>query len=195
MATQDSDEALANATIGELEPYADKVVVEDYNPEWPAWYTADEATIRAALGPAVLQVEHTGSTSVPGLPAKPIIDILLQVADSAQESLYIPALEAAGYTMRVREPSWYEHRMLRRRTEDGSAHDVNLHVFSPVHAAGEIERILAFRDWLRTHDEDRDYYGRTKRELAQREWKFVQHYANAKSEVVEEILGRALGVQ
>ncbi|MGW5378352.1 GrpB family protein [Nocardia sp. NPDC003999] len=67
-----------------------------------------------------------------------------------------------------------------------------LHVLSPESGGPEIERILAFRDWLRTHEDDRAYYERTKRELTQREWKFVQHYANAKSGVVEEILGRAL---
>lgn len=195
MATQDSDEELAAAIIGDLEPFAVKVVVEDYNPEWPAWYTSDEATIRAALGPTVLRVEHTGSTSVPGLAAKPIIDILLVVADSADEPAYVPALEGAGYSMRVREPNWFEHRMLKRWPDQGTHHEVNLHVFSSSHAADEIERILAFRDWLRTHDDDREYYERTKRELAQRDWKYVQHYANAKSEVVEEILGRALGAQ
>lgn len=180
-------------TIGDLTPYAIKVVVEDYNPEWPSWYAAEETRIRAALGPVVLRVEHTGSTSVPGLAAKPIIDMLLLVPDSGDEPTYLPALEAAGYTLRVREPDWYEHRCLIRRTEDGADHDVNLHVFSPSHASVEIDRVLAFRDWLRTHDDDRAYYERTKRSLAARDWKYVQHYANAKSEVVEEILHRALG--
>ena len=192
MATQDSDEELAAATIGELEPYAVKVVVEDYNPEWPSWYTAEEARIRAALGPQVLRIEHTGSTAVPGLAAKPIIDILLLVPDSADEPGYVPALESAGYAMRAREPDWYQHRCLIRRVENGAEHDVNLHVFSPSRAHQEIERVLAFRDWLRTHDDDRAYYERTKRELAQRDWMYVQHYANAKSDVVEEILSRAL---
>jgi GrpB-like predicted nucleotidyltransferase (UPF0157 family) len=102
-------------------------------------------------------------------------------------------LESAGYTMRVREPNWYEHRCLNRRVERGAEHSVNLHVFSPSRAEDEIERVLAFRDWLRTHDDDRARYERTKRELAQRDWKYVQQYANAKSDIVEEILGRALG--
>jgi len=192
MATTDSDEAIEAATVGDLTPYAIKVVVEDYNPEWPAWYAADEATIRAALGPVVLRIEHTGSTAVPGLAAKPLIDILLLVPDTADEAAYVPALAAAGYRMRVRQPDWYEHRCLIRRVEDGAEHSVNLHVFSPELGAPEIERILAFPEWLRTHDDDRDYYERTKRELAQRDWKYVQHYADAKSEVVEEILKRAL---
>ena len=192
VATMDSDEEIEAATIGELTPYAVTVVVEDYNPEWSAWYASDEATIREALGSVVLRIEHTGSTSVPGLAAKPLIDILLLVPDTTDEAAYVPALEAVGYTMRVREPNWYEHRCLIRRVEDGAEHSVNLHVFSPESGAPEIERMLAFRDWLRTHDDDRTCYERTKRELAQRDWEYVQHYADAKSEVVEEILTRAL---
>ncbi|MFE7718750.1 GrpB family protein [Nocardia rhizosphaerihabitans] len=191
MATLDSDDEITAATIGELEPYAVKVVIEDYNPGWPIWYSEEEAAIRAALGVLVLRIEHTGSTSVRGLAAKPIIDILLVVPDTADEDVYVPALEAAGYTLRIRQPNWHQHRCLIRRTEDGAPWSVNPHVFSPELGAVEIERILAFRDWLRTHDEDRVYYERIKRELAQYNWKFVQHYANAKSEVVEEILRRA----
>ncbi|TQM30111.1 GrpB family protein [Nocardia bhagyanarayanae] len=192
MARLDSDDELAAATVGVLKPYAVEIVIEDYNPEWPAWYAEDEAAIRAALGPLALRIEHTGSTSVPGLSAKPLIDILLVVPDAADEAAYVPALEAAGYTLRIRQPDWYQHRCLVRRVEDGARWSVNLHVLDPESGAPEIERILAFRDRLRTHDDDRKYYEQVKRELAQRDWKFVQHYANAKSDVVEEILGRAL---
>ncbi|NKY30753.1 GrpB family protein [Nocardia gamkensis] len=191
MATLDDDE-IAAATVGEVEPYAVKVVLEDYNPAWPDWYAEEEAVIRAALGDVALRIEHTGSTSVPGLAAKPLIDILLLVPDADDEAAYLPALEAAGYALRVRQPDWYQHRCLVRRVQSGARRSVNLHVFAPESGAPEIERILAFRDRLRTHDEDREYYEHTKRALARRDWKFVQHYANAKSEVIEEILGRAL---
>ncbi|MEU2177893.1 GrpB family protein [Nocardia sp. NPDC019219] len=191
MATVD-DEEIAAATVGELRPYGVEVVLEEYNGAWPDWYAEEEAAIRAALGDVALRIEHTGSTSVPGLAAKALIDILLLVPEAADEAAYLPALEAAGYALRIRQPGWYQHRCLVRRVDDGAPRDVNLHVLSPESGTPEIERILAFRDWLRTHDEDRVYYERTKRELAQREWKFVQHYANAKSAVIEEILGRAL---
>ncbi|MEU2014268.1 GrpB family protein [Nocardia sp. NPDC019302] len=191
MATLDDDE-IAAATVGEVQPYAVEVVLEDYNPAWPDWYAEEEAVIRAALGDVALRIEHTGSTSVPGLAAKPLIDILLLVPDADDEAAYLPALEAAGYALRVRQPNWYQHRCLVRRVQSGARRSVNLHVFAPESGAPEIERILAFRDRLRTHDEDREYYERTKRALARRDWKFVQHYANAKSEVIEEILGRAL---
>ncbi|MEA3526904.1 GrpB family protein [Nocardia sp. CDC186] len=108
------------------------------------------------------------------------------------EAAYLPALEAAGYALRIRQPDWYQHRCLVRRVESGAPWSVNLHVLSPESGAHEIERILAFRDRLRTHDDDRAFYEHAKRRLAQRRWKLVQHYANAKSEVIEEILGRAL---
>ncbi|MGK8525307.1 GrpB family protein [Nocardia asteroides] len=191
MATVD-DDAIAAATIGDLKPYAVQVVLEEYNPAWPDWYAEEETAIRAALGGIALRVEHTGSTSVPGLAAKPLINILLLVPETDDEGAYLPALEAAGYALRIRQPDWYRHRCLIRRVGSGARRDVNLHVFSPQSGAPEIERILAFRDRLRTDAADREYYERTKRALARREWKFVQHYANAKSEVIEEILGRAL---
>ncbi|WP_249644450.1 GrpB family protein [Nocardia sputi] len=186
------DDDIAAVTIGELEPYAVEVVLEDYNPAWPSWYAEEKAAIGAALGGVALRIEHTGSTSVPGLAAKPLIDILLVVPDTADEAAYIPALEAAGYSLRIRQVDWYQHRCLVRRVESGAPRNVNLHVLSPESGAVEIERILAFRDRLRANDDDRSYYERTKRQLALREWKFVQHYANAKSAVIEEILGRAL---
>lgn len=183
------EEELRAVTIGELKPYATKVVVVDYDPRWPDWFAEDEARIVTALGPIALSVEHTGSTSVPGLPAKPIIDVLLQVPDTADEPTYVPALEAAGYPLRIREPQWLEHRCFQVR---GGAHDVNLHVYSPRYAEEEIRRVLAFRDWLRTHDDDRDRYAATKRELATKDWRYVQDYADAKTPVITEILAKAL---
>lgn len=187
-----SDDEYAAAVIGEFEPPSAKVVIKDYNPDWPEWYRVEQTAMRAVLGPLALRIEHTGSTAVPGLAAKSVIDMLLVVPDSSDEAAYIPALETVGYTLRSREPGWYQHRFLNRRVHEGAPHDVNLHVFPPELAAPEIERILAFRDWLRTHEEDRAYYERTKRGLAQHNWKYVYHYANAKSDVVKEILSRAL---
>ncbi|MPZ82259.1 MAG: hypothetical protein GEV28_18415 [Actinophytocola sp.] len=187
------DEQLRAVTIGELAPYATKVVIEDYDPRWPAWFAEDRARILDALGERALSVEHTGSTSVPGLPAKPIIDVMLLVDDTADEPSYVPALVAAGYRLRIREPEWLEHRCLRRRVEDGDPHGVNLHVWSPRHAAEEIDRVLSFRDWLRTHDDDRDRYAATKRELAAQAWRYVQNYADAKTSFIEEIIAKARG--
>jgi GrpB-like predicted nucleotidyltransferase (UPF0157 family) len=167
-----------------LQPLTGNVLVVDYDPAWPRQFAAEASKIRAALCERVLLLEHAGSTSVPRLAAKPIIDIVLVVRDSSDEAAYVPLLEAAGYTLRIREPDWYQHRVLK-----GVDPAVNLHVFSP--GCPETERMLLMRDWLRTHEDDRDLYERTKRELAQRDWKYTQNYADAKTAVVEEILARA----
>ena len=155
------------------------------DPAWPDLFAREAERIRGALGEAALAIEHVGSTSVPGLAAKPIIDILLVLVDPADEAAYVRALEAAGYVLRIREPDWYEHRMFK-----GPDTDVNLHVL-PARCV-EIERMLAFRDHLRRDAADRDRYERTKRELASRTWEYGQNYADAKTEIVEDILTRAL---
>ena len=153
------------------------------DPTWPAQFAREEDRIRTALGPRALQVEHVGSTAVPGLAAKPVIDVVLMVRDSADEAAYVPDLEAAGYVLQFREPDWYEHRFLRDRDPD-----VQVHVFTV--GSPEVARMLAFRDRLRSRPEERDLYERTKRELAARRWDYVQDYADAKSTVVEEIISR-----
>jgi GrpB-like predicted nucleotidyltransferase (UPF0157 family) len=179
-----TEEEILAVHVAPAAPLAGRIRLEDYNPEWPYLFEREAHRIRAALGELALQVEHVGSTSVPGLAAKPLIDILLVVPNSAEEAAYVPALEAAGYTLAIREPDWYEHRMFK-----GPDTNVNLHTFSP--GCVEIERMLLFRDWLRTHEADRDLYERTKRELAAREWKYVQNYADAKTAVVAAIIARA----
>lgn len=181
-----SDEEIRAVTIGDLPEHNATIHLAEYDPEWPRLFEREAARIRAALGPKALAVEHVGSTSVPGLAAKPIIDIDLVVADSSDEASYVPELEAAGYVLRIREPDWFEHRLFK-----GPDTNVNVHTFSE--GCEEVARMLAFRDWLRTHDDDRDLYLAAKRELASRTWKHVQNYADAKSAVVGEINRRALG--
>jgi GrpB-like predicted nucleotidyltransferase (UPF0157 family) len=177
-------DAARKALIGEPEPENVEIIVVDYDPDWPRRFDLEHAKIAAALGERALAVEHIGSTSVPGLAAKPIIDICLTVADSSDEASYVPDLVAAGYELRVREPEFDEHRMLRT-----PAHDVHIHVFTV--GSMEITRYLAFRDWLRSHDADRALYALTKRDLADQPWSTMQHNGEAKSEVVEAIISRA----
>ncbi len=172
---------IRKALVGEPE-HVDIVIVE-YDPAWAQCFEVEKRTIEVALGARALRVELIGSTSVVGLAAKPIVDICLVVADSSDEVSYVPDLESAGYTLWVREPDWHEHRMLRT-----AARDVHLHVY-PV-GAPEIGRYLSFRDRLRSNDADRALYESTKRELAQRDWETMDHYADAKSEVVDAILAR-----
>ena len=119
-----------------------------------------------------------------GLAAKPTIDIVLVVADSSDEAAYIPPLEAAGFVLRAREPDWHEHRMLK-----GPNANINMHVFSD--GCPEIDRMLLFREWLREHPEDRERYEALKRELAPRDWPYVEDYADAKTGFVEGIIARA----
>ncbi len=179
-----TEEQIRAAQVGELVPLVAPIQIVDYDPEWPRLYEREAERVQSTLGDRVLLIEHVGSTSVPGLAAKPKIDMLLVVANSADESAYVPALEAAAYLLTIREPDWYEHRMFK-----GPDTDINLHVFSS--GCRETDRMLLFRDWLRSNESDRRLYERTKRELASNNWKYMQNYADAKTSVVEEILMRA----
>ena len=171
-------------TVGGPRPLEAPIQVCEYDAEWPSWFAAEEAGIRAVLGERVLLLEHVGSTAVPGLPAKPLIDIAMELADTADEPAYVPDLEAAGYVLRIREPDWFEHRVFK-----DPERDINLHVFPA--GCSEVRRMILFRDWLREHEDDRTLYARAKRELAARPWKYMQQYADAKTAVVAEIMARA----
>ncbi len=162
--------------IGGREPRP--VLLVDYDPTWPVRFAAERARIAAAL-PQASAIEHIGSTSVPGLAAKPVIDMLVVVADIATPEVQV-ALEGAGYELRVRQPG---HRMFRT-----PARDVHVHLWTD---PADIARHFEFRDWLRTHDDDRDRYEAVKRELATREWADMNDYADAKSPVIAAISARA----
>lgn len=179
-----SDEELKKNTVGELKPHNAPITLVEYDPRWVQDFKREADRIRSILGNKVLLLEHVGSTSIPGMCAKPIIDMLLVVEDSSDESSYVPGLENAGYTLRIREPEWFAHRMFK-----GPDKDINLHVFSV--GTPEIDRMLCFRDWLRFNKDDRDKYAQAKRELAKKKWRHVQHYADAKTSIIKEIMERA----
>ena len=179
-----NDDDLQKVTVGKLKPHNAAINLVEYDTHWPHLFEREAKRIISALGGKALLVEHIGSTSVPGLCAKPIIDILLVVADSSNELSYVPALEVAGYTLRIREPEWFEHRVFK-----GPDIDINLHVFSE--NTSEVKQMTRFRDWLRANNSDRDKYGHTKRSLAQRVWRHVQNYADAKTAIIQEIMDRA----
>jgi GrpB-like predicted nucleotidyltransferase (UPF0157 family) len=174
---------MSNVLIGGIEKR--EILIVDYDPLWPEQFQKHAAIIALALGQNALVIEHVGSTSVPGLAAKPIIDINVLVEDSSNEAAYLPALLAAGYVLRVREPDWHEHRMLRTPELD-----VHIHIFSI--GCMEVARQLDFRDWLRRHPKDRLRYEALKRKLAKEDWSDMNAYAHAKSELVEQIIARAL---
>src|SRR5215212_7464143 len=179
-----TEEQIQAAHVGVLTPLVQPIQIAEYDPKWPHLFEREAARLRTILTDRILLVEHVGSTSVPGLAAKPKIDILLVVISSADEPAYVRDLQAAGYVLQIREPNWYEHRMFK-----GPDTDINLHVFSS--GCPEIERMLLFRDWLRSNAADCQLYERTKRKLARQNWKYMQNYADAKTAVVKAILARA----
>ena len=175
----DLDEVAKVRVGGQSRP----VEVVAYDDGWPADFVTLSDIVRAALGDRVLALEHVGSTAVPGLAAKPVIDADLTVADSGDEAAYLPDLEAAGFLLRVREPEWEEHRVVAIE-----APKTNLHVWSP--GSIEPQRHAAFRDWLRTHDADREEYGALKTELAGRGFGDVMDYNNHKAALVYDLYER-----
>jgi GrpB-like predicted nucleotidyltransferase (UPF0157 family) len=177
-----AERQLETGLIGGIEKREIKIF--DCDPDWPTKFAKHAKIITEAIGSFLLRIEHIGSTSVPGLAAKPVIDILVVVPDSANESAYLPRLQAAGYVLRVREPYWNEHRMFR--TPEKDAH---IHVYSA--ACPEIQRNLIFRNRLRKNVEDRRRYEQIKRELAAQDWPDMNAYALAKTEVIEIIIAAA----
>lgn len=161
-----------------------EIELVEHSADRPKQFERHRRNISCALGDAALRIEHIGSTAVPDLAAKPIVDILVVVADAADESSYLALLEAAGYVLRVREPDWHEHRMFRTPSRD-----VHVHIYSA--GCPEIERNLTFRDRLRRNSEDRRRYEETKRKMAAKDWPDMNAYAAAKSDVIESIIAAA----
>lgn len=165
--------------IGGIEKREIKIV--PWRSEWRDMFHHHAERVQAALGPTLEDIEHIGSTSVAGLAAKPIIDVLAIVQDPSREDRYLTALQAAGYQLRVREPAFDEHRMFRTPKRD-----VHIHVFPPDSA--ECQRYLLFRDYLRNCPETRDRYANLKRELSLEDWEDMNAYAEAKTAFIEQVI-------
>ena len=156
--------------------------VVDYDPRWVDIFAEHEARLRDALRDVSVRIEHIGSTSVPGLAAKPIVDIVVAVDDITAEEDYLDAMLAAGYLLRVREPG---HRLVRTPERD-----VHVHIYGTGDEA--ITRYLLLRDRLRTDATDRALYERTKRALIAQGFEDMNAYADAKTDVIAAILARAV---
>lgn len=180
---QGTPEQLAAGLVGDPPRRWATIVIQDYDPAWPRRFATVGAALRQALGELVLDLAHVGSTSVPGLAAKPIIDVDLLLADTAAESRYLPTLERLGYRLILREPWWYGHRMLVNAAED-----VHLHIWP--RTAPEPVRHRLFRDWLRAHPEDRERYAAAKRRLAADTAARPGDYNLAKNTVIDAIYAR-----
>lgn len=161
-----------------------RIVICPYDPTWPAQFDLHKARVVEALGARALRIAHIGSTAVPGLAAKPIVDMLLVVQDSANEHDYLPLLEEVGYVLRVREPSPDEHRILTNA-------DRNLHLHVSSQGSGEINRYLLLRGLLRTDADARTRYEAEKRRLAGLDWQAVDDYARAKTGIIEGLIRSA----
>jgi GrpB-like predicted nucleotidyltransferase (UPF0157 family) len=178
------EEEIRASTVGELRMHGGPITLVPYDDRWPKLFARQAEHIRGVLGERALMIEHVGSTAVPGLSAKPIIDLLLVVDDSAREEAYMSDMEAAGYVLQIREPHWTNTGCSRAPTPTSMS----------TSSRGDAPRSTGcFRSEtpLRSNQEDRLLYERTKQELARREWKYVQNYTDAKGEVVEDILARA----
>ena len=173
------DALLDSVLIGGREPVQIRIV--EYDSAWPRRFEQERDRLRAALGERARRIAHIGSTSVPGLAAKPIVDILVTLDDVETDSALVPDLEAAGYVLRVREPG---HRMFRTPERD-----VHVHVFPD--DSPEVDAYLLLRGQLRRSPEDRARYEKTKRALAQQQWTDMNYYADAKSQIITAILERA----
>jgi GrpB-like predicted nucleotidyltransferase (UPF0157 family) len=162
-------------------PEAIAVSLEDYDEQWPSAFDEHRQRISDALAGAHIGIEHIGSTSVPGLAAKPIIDIVVTVDDITAEEDYLDQLLKAGYRLRVREPG---HRLARTPTRD-----VHVHIFEHEHPA--VDEYLLLRDHLRADADDRALYENTKRALLSQNWNDMNDYADAKTDVIVAIKARA----
>jgi GrpB-like predicted nucleotidyltransferase (UPF0157 family) len=174
----DFDEYLDTVLIGGREERVIEIV--DYRPAWPERFEVERARLAAALRSTARAIEHVGSTAVPGLAAKPIVDIMVALDDPEDEALYLPELEQLGYELRVREPG---HRMFRTPERD-----VHVHIWAA--GSDDERRHLVFRDRLRSNAEDRAEYEHTKRDFAGR-YRDANYYAKAKSPLIEQIVERA----
>lgn len=174
--------------VAPLPPPTDVIQVVDSDPRWVDEFASEAEKVHNALGARAHRVEHVRSTAVPGLPAKPIIDIDLWLDDTEDEDTYVPALENIGYVLVLREPWWNGHRML----VNSGVPKVNLHVFPAT--APEPLRHLLFRDWLRTHEGDRDLYAKAKRRLAETTRELPADYNLAKNDVIDQIYSRVFSV-
>lgn len=180
-----TDEYVKKVVVSGNIEHNQTILLKPYDDRWPALFKREKNRISKILKDRALMIEHIGSTSVPGLTAKPIIDILLVVEDAGKEELYVNDLCEHGYILRIKEPDFENHHMFK-----GPDTDINLHVFSK--GSKEIEKYLLFRNYLRHHDDARQLYEDTKKELAKKTWKYVQNYADAKTDVVQKILKAAI---
>jgi GrpB-like predicted nucleotidyltransferase (UPF0157 family) len=166
------------------------ITILEPNPEWPQRFEEVKERIQKALGPLILDIAHTGSTSVPGLPAKDIIDVDVTLKDVMDEASYVKSMEEAGFRFLLRQPQWHQNRFFIENWP--KAYHVNVHVWGP--DSPEVARHYIFRDWLRKTPADRELYAKVKREAARQTaiaGDSPMGYTKRKEKTIHEILERA----
>ena len=163
------------------------VIILPYDPAWPSLYTAEKERILNEIGQYVVNIEHMGSTAVPGLAAKPVIDILIGVRSLADAPLFIPSLLPLGYDYVNRYEDEMPFRRYLHRKINGE-HTHHLHMVEPDTDFYKVQ--LAFRDYLRAHPDDRDQYAALKNKLAEKYQKDRMAYTDAKSGFIQGILAK-----
>lgn len=169
-----------------------KILIVEPNPAWPQQFLDTTARIERALGTTAKAIHHVGSTSVPGLPAKNVIDVDLVVMDIHDEDSYVKPLKRAGFSFLFREPAWHQHRFFVDEGDRPGSYPINLHVFGP--DCPEVEKHRIFRDWLSKTPDDLQRYATVKRESAaasESAGETIQQYNMRKEKVLREILNRA----
>ncbi len=169
------------------------VTIVDYDDSWPLRFEAEAVAVREALGPVGLRVDHVGSTSVPGLAAKPIVDLQVSVASLQPMDTYREPLRSIGYEHFewLNEDGVDDYPYFAKPPEPPRAFHIHVAESGSYHE----RRHLAFRDWLRAHPEDAAAYERVKRNLATREWATTDEYANAKTAFIVTVTAKALGAR
>jgi GrpB-like predicted nucleotidyltransferase (UPF0157 family) len=160
------------------------IEIVPYDPGWATLFEAWRERLAGRLGPVADRIDHVGSTSVPGLAAKPIVDIQVSVADLEREDDYVPACEATGLQLHSRDR---EHRYFRPPA--GWPREVHLHVCT---SGGDWERLhLLFRDFLRVSPQSCEAYAAMKRQAA-RDWRDDRlGYTEAKNDLILDLLAEA----
>ena len=166
------------------------LVIVDYDPAWVEMFEAEKTRILGVIGDKILAIEHIGSTSVPGLGAKPIIDILIGLRDLSDAALCIAPVESLGYDYITKFENIMPFRRYFRKVRSDGEHTHHIHMVAISHDFWT--RHLLFRDYLRTHPDDAAAYEKVKRELAsQFTGETVNDYADAKSEIINAIMEKA----
>jgi GrpB-like predicted nucleotidyltransferase (UPF0157 family) len=166
-----------------------KLIVADYSPAWPGLFEEEKRLLETVVPAGVGVIEHVGSTSVPGLAAKPIIDIMIGLHDFSTVDALVPAIVALGYEYIPKYEDVMPYRRYFRRML-GEAHTHHIHM---VATGTEFwDRHLLFRDYLRANPDASDRYASLKRMLAEREWNDMNDYAAAKTDFIRGIENEAM---